>query len=672
MRERVPGKTLGDYVTIAFSPLLIMALVGSLVFFLLEVLYAGQYSERLQWTLFWFVFAMVLIARIAIEQADGRAGMYGLGLGAAVFVSLQAFIEYPPGAPLASFRWAINLGLMALVWWCAHRLVWDCTYIDDKVDDTGAGLLDASGLQAEVDDQDDPEDEEAEDKAGARKKAKKLPKGFSGWLDRYRLYRERRDKKPHTAGVWVVYFSLAALPLFGLGQALIPAAAGDRRRYVFWLMVIYVGSGLGLLLTTSYLGLRRYLRQRKLTVPVSLTAAWLVMGSALIASMLLIGALLPRPYGEYQLIKIEPFGAKQRDASKYAMKGDGAGKGDGRASSDPKATDSKAKDGQGTQRSDKSSATTKGGKSGGSSKGGKSGGSQKGNKGGGKSGKSDSPDDKNRDDSNKDNNDKSDQSNRGDEEDKDKDRDSKNGPNSKTDRRGNKTEGKGDKQTDQKSDQEKQDEQEKSSSEASKSSSSFQFLQKLGWLGTLLKWVVFAVIALAVVFFILRSGLRWLANFTMWARNLLNALSAWWNGLFGGGGTRSNGGEQEEREEEVRRPRPFASYSNPFRDGTAQQSSPEEVARYTFAAFEAWANDHDLGRVQQETPLEFFERVARQSPGLAADGKRMLGCYVRVAYARSRLTPAALPVLEKFWNQLEGADAPDMASKAAWEDENGS
>ena len=304
MRERLHQKTLGDYVTIAISPLLIMSLVGSLVFFLLEVLYAGQYSERLQWTLFWFVFAMVLIARIAIEQADGRAGMYGLGLGAAVFVSLQMFIEYPPGAPIASFRWAINLGLMALIWWCAHRLVWDCTYIDDKVDDSGAGLLDASGLQAEkadAGDEDSLEDTEDEPKSG--KKAKKQPLGFSGWLDRYRLYRERRDKKPHTAGVWVVYFSLAALPLFGLGQAMIPATAGDRRRYVFWLMVIYVGSGLGLLLTTSYLGLRRYLRQRKLTVPVSLTAAWLLMGSVLIATMLLIGALLPRPYGEYQLIK---------------------------------------------------------------------------------------------------------------------------------------------------------------------------------------------------------------------------------------------------------------------------------------------------------------------------------------------------------------------------------
>jgi hypothetical protein len=670
MRERMPGKTLGDYVTIAFSPILIMTLIGSLVFFLLEVTYAGQYSSRLQWTLFWFVLAMVLIARIGIEQADGRAGMYGLAMGAAVFVSLQAFIEYPPGAPITSFRWAINLGLMVLVWWCANRLVWDCTYIDDKIDDAGAGLLDAAGLD-EKSSEDDEDEEEAEPAPRKGKKTPRQPKGLSGWLDRYRLYREKKEKRPHAAGVWVVYFSLAALPLFGLGQALIPADSPDRRRYAFWLMVVYVGSGLGLLLTTSYLGLRRYLRQRKLPVPVSMTAAWLSLGAILIVSMLLIGALLPRPYGEYQLVSFKPLGSPEREASNYAVKRDGgSGKGEGRASGDPKANDPQAKDGQGTQRSEKSSTTTSGSKNKGPGKGDQKGGSSKGGKGGGKSGKSGSSNDKNRNDSNKDNKDQDDSKNSDDEQ-KDKDRDSQNGPNRKTDSRGNKSEGKGSKETEQQGNKDNQDKSD-GDNQTEPPPSSFQFLEKLGWLGTLLKWVVFGIIAAVVIFFIMRSGLRWLANFTLWAQNLLNALSAWWNGLFGGGSGGGSSSSEEEAEESVRPPRPFSSYSNPFRDGTSGQSSPEEIARYTFAAFEAWAYDHDLGRAPQETPLEFFERVAGLAPDLTASGKRMLGCYVRVAYARSRLTPAALEALEKFWISLESADVTDLATKGAAEDEMGS
>jgi hypothetical protein len=80
MAKDKPRQSLADYVTIALSPLLIMALVGSLVFFLLEILYVGQYSERLQWTLFFFIFAKVLIARISIEQGNEKAGLYGLAL----------------------------------------------------------------------------------------------------------------------------------------------------------------------------------------------------------------------------------------------------------------------------------------------------------------------------------------------------------------------------------------------------------------------------------------------------------------------------------------------------------------------------------------------------------------------------------------------------------------
>src|SRR5439155_11104130 len=154
--------------------------------------------------------------------------------------------------------------------------------------------------------------------------------GLLAWWQRYRQYRQEQLRKPHTPGVWVVYFSLAALPLFGLGQSLIAAEAVDRRRYAFWLMGIYVASGLGLLLTTSFLGLRRYLRQRKLHMPVAMTGVWLSLGGALIVGLLVVGALLPRPHAEYALVELTPAGSKNRDASRYAVQRDSPGKGEGR------------------------------------------------------------------------------------------------------------------------------------------------------------------------------------------------------------------------------------------------------------------------------------------------------------------------------------------------------
>ena len=127
--------SLADYVAVALSPALIMALVGSLVFFLLEVCYGGKYEGRMQWILFCFVFCAVLIARISMTAGiSERAPLYAIGLGILVWLALTKFVEFPEDTPLATFSWAINLGLIGLIWWSAHKLTWDCTFIDENVD----------------------------------------------------------------------------------------------------------------------------------------------------------------------------------------------------------------------------------------------------------------------------------------------------------------------------------------------------------------------------------------------------------------------------------------------------------------------------------------------------------------------------------------------------------
>ena len=75
-------KTLADYVAIAISPVLIMTLVGSLLFFLVEVFYQGRYSGRMLWIFFWFTIAIVLIGRISIELGkEGGEDPRTVGLG---------------------------------------------------------------------------------------------------------------------------------------------------------------------------------------------------------------------------------------------------------------------------------------------------------------------------------------------------------------------------------------------------------------------------------------------------------------------------------------------------------------------------------------------------------------------------------------------------------------
>ena len=124
-----PRPTLADYMIIAISPALIMALVGSLVFFLIELLYQGQYQARLQYVFALFVFASVLIGRISIEEGRERAMGFSVILGLAVLLVMGKFIEFP--GIFDRLSWFINIGLIILILWCSNKLTWDCTVIDE-------------------------------------------------------------------------------------------------------------------------------------------------------------------------------------------------------------------------------------------------------------------------------------------------------------------------------------------------------------------------------------------------------------------------------------------------------------------------------------------------------------------------------------------------------------
>src|SRR5204862_5494564 len=110
--------------------------------------------------------------------------------------------------------------------------------------------------------------------------------------------------------------------------------------YIFWLLVGYVGCGLGLLMTTSFLGLRRYMHLRKLRMPRTMTGTWLGFGAATVVLLLLAGAFLPRPDSKF----LDPKDVKEwlswlwpsnedkpqeDDASDYAVVDGQGGKGDG-------------------------------------------------------------------------------------------------------------------------------------------------------------------------------------------------------------------------------------------------------------------------------------------------------------------------------------------------------
>ena len=585
MARTTRKKTLADYVVIAISPVLIMTLVGSLAFFLLELTYHGNFELRIKWILFWFVLAAVLVARIAIEQGREYASLFGVALTAAVGLATARLVD----------QFLLGWLLLGITWWCTWKLTFDCTLIDDREDASGEGLLQAAGLEA-LSDANSSTDSTAEPV-------------------------ERR--KVHAPGKWVVYFSLAALPLFGAGQLLTPTHDTAARAYGFRLLAVYVASALGLLLTTSFLGLRRYLRQRKLQMPAAMTRSWLAMGAGLALAILCLALLLPQPQGEYSVnALVDKVDSKLREASRFAVVPGDRAKGEGRriGEQDPKAD--KPGSAQAKNTPDKPNQAQPGdGGSPGKNGSGKTQGNQKDEKSGGQG------------DSNEkgkaQGGNQSDDKGQGARRDQGQNRDAE-------DRQP------AERQAAVRPPKETQNGVQRATPppSAPPGSAIGSFLQ---FLAGAFKWLVYGAIAIAVVIFLTRHWSRFLEMLAKFWAELLAA--------FGGKhpGERSAADERSTAPAEAIR---FAAFENPFFSGEAGRMPPAQLVRYTFEALEAWARERVVARPPEQTPLEFAQELGRREPALAKDVASTADLYVRVAYARKNPSRESVAVLERLWRRM--------------------
>ncbi|MBC8869308.1 MAG: DUF4129 domain-containing protein [Planctomycetes bacterium] len=644
-------KTLTDYVVIAISPALIIMLIGSLVLFLLEVFYQGPYLGRLQWIFSLFVFAAVLIGRISIEEGREYALFFAAPLGLVTLLAVFKFVEF--SGPLAGFSTVLNIALIALIWWCADRLTWDCTVIDEREDASGEGLLQTVGMDGTSGRQSADDGAQAENLEATSSRE-------SGPSRLWGKFIEHR-RRPHSPGVWVVYFSLAALPLFGIGHRFIPEANTDSRRYAFWLLSMYVASGLGLLMTTSFLGLRRYLRQRRLEMPIEMAGVWLGVGCVMIVALLLACNILPRPSAEYAITDVS-FGVSSPDdleANRYAMGNDGA------EDEQQQSQSTTVRDQEGDGEASGKSAKRKGGKKGSKGSGGQSkskDGSQGSgeNDGEGKNGEGKKSEGSGKQDSGESGS-KSKQGNR-----KDSGESSGEGSGEKDGERSSENEGEegnedeatsqdrknragtGDADTEE---QERERKQNGRSSGSRSDSSSFkpsQMMSKVtGGISSLLKALYYLVFLAIVGYFVWRYRTQVLAAIT----GFIQAIREFLERLFGG-----RQAEQESEESLAAAlappPRSFAEFTDPFATGTAASFAPHELVAYTFEAVEAWAREHGCARDAEQTPHEFARRVATSVTSVGVEAQTLANLYCAAAYSEETLSRTSVQRLERLWHAL--------------------
>ncbi len=608
-------KTLIDYLVIAISPALIMTLVGSLLFFLLQVFYRGDYGGRLHYIFALFVFATVLLGRVSIEEGRERASLFAIPLALATLLALNRFVEFQ--GLLGSLNWLINSLLMVVVWACADKLTWDCTLIDETQRDSGEGLLESAGIEKQ------PVEKHPQTTPTQPEGVTAAAQAPAGWWQRCREQRRR----PHAPGVWVVYFSLAALPLFGLGQWFLPATL-EARQHAFRLLFVYVASGLGLLLATSFLGLRRYLRQRKIEMPPLMANLWLTIGGILIVGLLAFATLLPRPNPEYAISEVPwKVTSPDRKASRHALGGDGAEDEDQVArqatldqQEDAPPADTTTKDGtQPPQPGPQGKSTSPEGQK---SR------AQDDSKQEGRSGQQDSDEN----------------ASAGKSDDSQPPAEQQEQPPEETDA----AESSSDAQT-----QRRESESESPGRATSRISPSHppQTPSPSSSLGenllALAKWLLYAIVIVV--------GLIWL--WRNWASVLagLRELTEFWRNLFHRRQTTSEEEADEAAKASVAPSKPFADYVDPFATGAASRQSADQLVRYSFEALEAWARQRECGRFPDQTPHEFAAQVGACATPLAEDARELADLYCLVAYAPDTLPIESIEPLKRLWRQLRSS-----------------
>jgi hypothetical protein len=665
-----PQKTLTDYIVIAISPALIMILIGSLVFFLVEAFYQGEYQGRVRWAFGCFVFASVLIGRISIDEGREHATLFAIPLALAMLVVLSRFVEFH-GA-MAGLSLPLNIGLVAIVLWCADKLTWDCTVIDERKDASGQGLLQTAGLESSqpifAGDSSDLDATSSRD----------APPALT-WWQRFREYR----KRPHAPGVWVIYISLAALPLFGIGQRFIPAANLDSRRYAFWMLCAFVASALGLLLNSSFLALRRYLRQRRLEMPVQMAGVWLGTGFTMILILLLLCAALPRPHPEYSVTQMNwPVGspAGQRP-SRYGTGREGA--------EDPQRKSGTATAGKSSSDDTGADSRTPSAKTGSEA--------QSGQSSGGSADDSQGDQEKPSDEPQADGSDgQASKSPSG--------KGAGNGPSgsetgkstsgraanrraaasrwgtSKSD--GGKSDGGQSKASQSKASQPEGSSRESAESRTSESDSpesntaksavaksreqTEQLAQEaqrsrnlltnpqamlntaLSSLPHAVKWLYYLVVFAFVGYLAwkyrdqVRNAIQ---GFLDAIRDLLARLR--------GGQPRSVQPASAAVSETPPPPRPFSAFPDPFTTGEANRWPPNQLVVYTFRALEAWGREHDCPRMEDQTPHEFAGRLGGTTDEIGREATRLADLYCAAAYSNRALAPASVQRLENLWKTLK-------------------
>ena len=171
----------------------------------------------------------------------------------------------------------------------------------------------------------------------------------------------------------------------------------------------------------------------------------------------------------------------------------------------------------------------------------------------------------------------------------------------------------------------------------------------------LLKLLFYAILALLVCF----AAWTYRHQILQALADILSQLRA----LFGGKRART-AGDDESAASPKARPASFHDFHDPFSTGQHSRMQPEELVRYSFAAFEAWANDRGRTRTPDCTPQELVMLALEPGTSMYKEARQLVRLYGELAYASRSVSRESADELQTLWQLMQSSHSLDLVGIA--------
>jgi len=303
--------TLTDYFLVVLNPFLILVMVWSVVFFLLDVryVYTEVHDPYLRIVAFFFILGVVALNRLFAREGVENGIIYGTGLAIAIgLYTIASTTLYGMGSVAKNFMNSnpgvatlFNSGVVIFIWWLTNRITYECC-IDENPQSGEIGILTGVSRTVSKEDKKKPKKRKSEGsdyifyefepidptELGLEKKdsVKKLALGTMG-------FGERLSSIP--AGISVIFFSIPVMIIFSLGLKILVNGGQMMIKGGWFYTALFTFTAFMLLCSTSLGGLREYFKSRRVPIPSQVGITWLVGGFLIITFSMILSAYLPFP-----------------------------------------------------------------------------------------------------------------------------------------------------------------------------------------------------------------------------------------------------------------------------------------------------------------------------------------------------------------------------------------